>query len=810
MKGALGVLFAAVLQMSLTGGFVCLAVCALRLLLRRAPKAFSYGLWALVFLRFACPVAPGSAASVIPRWEALAQAAGQAVESLGAKAASEDKAAAGSVGAGTAKDGDFQDPRPEAWGEAGQGEAAGGLTREAWEAAAKADAARQGEAGLTKQARRPKESAAGSSGGWERAAANPFVWALWLTGVVALLLHQFYRSVCWRRFLGSVRETEEGVCEAEGLASPFVMGIWRPRVCIPRGLCGEAREFVLLHERTHIRRRDYLVKPLCFGIVCMHWFNPLAWLAWRQMCMDMEMSCDEAVLSRLRGCRRKAYAQTLMAFAGSQVSAGCLAFGEPYAKKRIRNVLRYKRPSYRLCTVLAALCLAASGCLLTNPTQKGAGGGQGDAGVPGERDAGTSAALPPGGTQPNDTAGSLGGTDALLTDINEIEAIPQELGSEESLGEAERKALLQAGLEADGPLLCIDAETLRRAFEEGSGQSFREEWLSEYFGGWYACGGRFYLEADEWEQRAPEPVRCMRAYVDADGLLHLCCAYETEDEPEAADRYGEAILIKESGRWRFLTNDVVWTRVEQPEDEAAQAAYEAAQKEWRASYEPGSVSPEVTDRFQSWEADLTHDGQAERLIFDWGYFDTGSWGIFAVLDTDGRVLYEADLGYAHVGWGNLYLCRLDGQDYLLQYSPTCYQGWCDYSYELFYLDAAGQKFVKDGESVSFYGSDGEPGAEIPAMDIPAMAAFAEAVNGYMEEGFLLVSTDREAIGAWPKDAGSELFLTSTSEKPVRLWETYLFVREDGERLGASERPSLAGLESELKAWCGERNRPYKE
>ena len=63
-------LFAAVLQMSLTGGFVCLAVCALRLLLRRAPKAFSYGLWALVFLRFACPVAPGSAASVIPRWEA--------------------------------------------------------------------------------------------------------------------------------------------------------------------------------------------------------------------------------------------------------------------------------------------------------------------------------------------------------------------------------------------------------------------------------------------------------------------------------------------------------------------------------------------------------------------------------------------------------------------------------------------------------------------------------------------------------------------------------------------------------------------
>ena len=66
MKGALGVLFAAVLQMSLTGGFVCLAVCALRLLLRRAPKAFSYGLWALVFLRFACPVAPGSAASAVP------------------------------------------------------------------------------------------------------------------------------------------------------------------------------------------------------------------------------------------------------------------------------------------------------------------------------------------------------------------------------------------------------------------------------------------------------------------------------------------------------------------------------------------------------------------------------------------------------------------------------------------------------------------------------------------------------------------------------------------------------------------------
>ena len=50
------------------------------------------------------------------------------------------------------------------------------------------------------------------------------------------------------------------------------------------------------HEQTHIKRRDYLIKPLAFAALALHWFNPIIWAAYLLMSKDVEMSCDEAVL----------------------------------------------------------------------------------------------------------------------------------------------------------------------------------------------------------------------------------------------------------------------------------------------------------------------------------------------------------------------------------------------------------------------------------------------------------------------------------------------------------------------------------
>ena len=56
---------------------------------------------------------------------------------------------------------------------------------------------------------------------------------------------------------------------------------------------------MLCHERVHLQRRDYLFKPAALLICCVHWFNPLVWLAFYLMNMDCEMSCDEKVVKLL-------------------------------------------------------------------------------------------------------------------------------------------------------------------------------------------------------------------------------------------------------------------------------------------------------------------------------------------------------------------------------------------------------------------------------------------------------------------------------------------------------------------------------
>ena len=111
--------------------------------------------------------------------------------------------------------------------------------------------------------------------------------------------------------------------------------------------------------------------------------------------------------------------------------------------------------------------------------------------------------------------------------------------------------------------------------------------------------------------------------------------------------------------------------------------------------------------------------------------------------------------------------------------------------------------------MSFYGSEGEPGQEVPVMEASALVDFAETVNTYMENAYLLVSTDENAIGRWPQGAISELFITSTAENPVRLWETYSFLLGESER-NYDEKPALSSLLQQLKAWCESNRLPYTE
>ncbi|MDR0857788.1 MAG: M56 family metallopeptidase, partial [Oscillospiraceae bacterium] len=119
---------------------------------------------------------------------------------------------------------------------------------------------------------------------------------VWLAGVAVMLL---YAVISYVRLIR----------RKDSVPTPFVYGFFKPKIHIPSGLNGEQLRYVTLHEQTHIKRHDYIVKMFAFALLCVHWFNPLVWAAFVLLCADMEMSCDERVLRELGMSAKADYSQ---------------------------------------------------------------------------------------------------------------------------------------------------------------------------------------------------------------------------------------------------------------------------------------------------------------------------------------------------------------------------------------------------------------------------------------------------------------------------------------------------------------------
>lgn len=197
-------------------------------------------------------------------------------------------------------------------------------------------------------------------------------WVLWLTGM-ALMDACFLIS-----YLRLRRSVAEGVQEAgdiwicDRIPTPFILGIAKPRIYLPSGLSPEHREYVLAHERCHLKWKDHWWKPLAFGLLSVYWFDPLLWAAYILACRDLEFACDERVIRGCSPAEKKAYSQALLACSDNRrlVLACPVAFGENVVVARIRNVLNYKKPGFWivLVSVLAVLITAVG--FLTVPVQK--------------------------------------------------------------------------------------------------------------------------------------------------------------------------------------------------------------------------------------------------------------------------------------------------------------------------------------------------------------------------------------------------------------------------------------------------------
>lgn len=202
-------------------------------------------------------------------------------------------------------------------------------------------------------------------------APAPYVGIIWCIGVTAMLLFEAVSYVRLRSKVKTAVRLSSNMYQSEYVKSPFILGLFAPRIYIPFHIDGNELESIIAHERAHIKRRDHWIKPIAFLILSFYWFNPLIWIAYYLLCKDIELACDEYAIKDMNDAQRAAYSQALLSCTVNQrITAACpLAFGSKDVEHRIRSVLTYQRPRAWVITVTAALILAIAACLMTNQKQ---------------------------------------------------------------------------------------------------------------------------------------------------------------------------------------------------------------------------------------------------------------------------------------------------------------------------------------------------------------------------------------------------------------------------------------------------------
>ncbi len=197
----------------------------------------------------------------------------------------------------------------------------------------------------------------------------PYLAGIWLVGIAALLIYTLISFLRLKSKIGTAVLLRDNIYQSEAVFSPFVLGIIKPKIYLPFNMNGQDMDYVISHERAHVRRKDHLWKPLGFLILTLHWFNPMVWLGYILLCRDIELACDEKVVKEFNVEQKADYSQALLTCSvNRRMIAACpLAFGEADVKGRVKAVLNYKKPAFRVIMVSILASTVAALCFLTNP-----------------------------------------------------------------------------------------------------------------------------------------------------------------------------------------------------------------------------------------------------------------------------------------------------------------------------------------------------------------------------------------------------------------------------------------------------------
>ena len=149
-------------------------------------------------------------------------------------------------------------------------------------------------------------------------------------------------------------------------ATPMLIGVFHPAIILPdREYTNEQLRAVLLHELTHLRRKDVLVKWLTVLVSALHWFNPIVWLVRREIDRACELSCDEAVIRNLDTDGKQNYGETLLYVAADSktphaVLSTTMCEEKKALKERLGAIMKSKKHT-RLAIIVSAVLIIAIG-----------------------------------------------------------------------------------------------------------------------------------------------------------------------------------------------------------------------------------------------------------------------------------------------------------------------------------------------------------------------------------------------------------------------------------------------------------------
>lgn len=148
------------------------------------------------------------------------------------------------------------------------------------------------------------------------------------------------------------------------------------------------------------------------------------------------------------------------------------------------------------------------------------------------------------------------------------------------------------------------------------------------------------------------------------------------------------------------------------------------------------------------KADLTHDGKTETLSV-LKYEDGDELALLTISDISKTILWTEEAHTSHAGWNSIYLCHLDGEDYLLAFNPYQSTGIADFTYVLFHI--TGQKMIEVSDSGYYSFSYSAQKGDKNAFNEETFRTFADKVNSYLQNSYLLLSTENGDLRYSTKD-----------------------------------------------------------